>query len=163
MVQPTYVAVLTADEALAHALLTVVVQLRRAPLADAVDRGSLQVLSELALHGPARPSSIATALRLDLSTVSRHVRSLEDDALVERSPDPTDARAQSVGVLPAGLLVLERAFRARSERIATATRDWSGADREHITNLLTRLGHDLQPRALNPQEADPEHPRKEHL
>ena len=148
-----------APDALPHALLSAMLQLRRLPLADTVDRGSLQVLSELALRGPSRPSAVAAALRLDLSTISRHIRSLEDGGLVERSPDPCDARAQSVRVERAGLAVLEHAFRTRAELINGAVAAWAPSDRQQLTQLLTRLASDL---GAEPHCPDPSH-RKEQM
>jgi len=162
------------DDAKAHSLLSVLVLLRRLPLTGALDRGSLLVLSELALHSPVRPSTIAATLRLDLSTVSRHIRALEDDGLVERSVDPHDARAQSIKVRPQGLAVLEQAFRVRADQIGIATRAWRADEREQLAALLNRLTHDLHPDQLHPDQLHPDqlhpdqptlklHARKEHL
>ena len=152
------------DDALAHSLLSVVVLLKRLPLTGALDRGSLFVLSELALQGPVRPSTIAASLRLDLSTVSRHIRALEDDGLVERSVDPHDARAQSIRVRPEGLVVLEQAFRGRADHIGRATHTWRPDEREQLAALLTRLAHDLYPdQPTSEHPALKLHARKEHL
>lgn len=143
MVKATgYQGVDPADQ-LSYALLTALVTLRRMPMADPIDRGTLAVLSELAVRGPSRPSALAGALRLDLSTISRHLRGLEDQRLVERSPDPKDARAHDVHVLPAGQLVLSQAFRARADVINAAVSAWEPSDREQLGHLLERLTHDF--------------------
>jgi DNA-binding MarR family transcriptional regulator len=90
-------------------------------------------------------SELAAQACLDQSTVSRHLRHLEDDDLVTRTPDPDDRRATLLELSPAGREVLESHIRARSQLIASATATWSDEDRAALTRLLSRLADDLEP------------------
>ena len=49
-----------------------------------VDKASFPLLAFLEEHGQSRPSDAAQALELDLSTVSRQVRHLEQAGLLDR-------------------------------------------------------------------------------
>ena len=80
------------DDELAGALYTVVLKLSRLPADEPVDKAGLAVLHETRRLGTFRPSDLAAEMRLDVSTISRHLRSLEQQGLVQRSADPDDAR-----------------------------------------------------------------------
>ncbi len=130
---------------LASALFGVLWRMRRIPLADGVDRGALLVLGEAAQMAPVRASALAAEIRLDLSTVSRHLKSLADAGLIVRSTDSSDARAQVITVTEAGITVLASALQARAEALAPAVADWDDADITTLRDLLERLADDLTP------------------
>ena len=94
------------DRALTSALFAVVQGSRHA-LKDPVDRVTASVLADVRRLGPVRPSELADQMRLDLSTVSRHITSLVERGLLERTADPEDARAQLVRLTPDGEAVLD--------------------------------------------------------
>lgn len=131
------------EERMFRALSGLVTQLRRrADDADGAARTFL--LGHLARHAPLRMSDLATHACLDQSTVSRHLRGLDEHGLVTRSPDPDDRRATLLDLSDAGRDALDRAVRARTDLIAAATAGWSEKDRTTLADLMTRLAHDLE-------------------
>lgn len=124
-------------------LTEVVVGLKRRS-GDGDDRARLALLALLLRHGPVRATYAAEHLGLDLSTVSRHLKALEDRGLVTRAPDPDDGRASLLSLSPEGLDVLTTAREAGAARLAAVTRDWDHDDVVALARLLTRLSHDLE-------------------
>lgn len=110
---------------------------------DELDRASLGVLHQVSTEGPVRLSDVACGVGLDASTVSRHVRALADADLVTRTEDPEDGRAALLSVTRGGKAVLRRTFERRRATLGAALRGWSLADRELLTDLMTRLAADL--------------------
>jgi DNA-binding MarR family transcriptional regulator len=118
-------------------------QMRARVPGDPIDAGAFQVLHTVACHGPARPSEVADRLRLDASTISRHLRNLERAGLVDRAGDPDDRRAARVGVSTAGQDVLDEGFRVRRELVSAAFAGWPEQDRQALVALLARLAEDM--------------------
>ncbi len=77
-----------------------------------LDRAAYALLSELGCRAGGRVSALASALGLDVSTVSRELRGLEEAGLVARERDPDDRRAVRLLLTSAGAAAL-RAARAR--------------------------------------------------
>ena len=61
-----------------------------------IEIGQVDALDLLVQHGPSRMRDLADALRVDASTATRTVARLADAGLVERVPDPDDARGVRV-------------------------------------------------------------------
>jgi DNA-binding MarR family transcriptional regulator len=131
------------DSELAGALYAVVLRLSRLPVDEAVDKAGLAVLHETHRLGTVRPSDLAAQMRLDLSTISRHLRSLEQLGMVQRTPDPGDARAQRISLTARGGDVLTRLLDHRAATIRDAIAHWSEGDRRTLRHLLRRLADDL--------------------
>jgi DNA-binding MarR family transcriptional regulator len=131
------------DGELAGALYAVVLQLSRMPVGEPVDRAGLAVLHELHRLGTVRPSELAAQMRLDLSTISRHLRSLERQGMVQRSADPDDARAQRISITARGGDILTRLLNRRAATIRDAIAHWRETDRHALRRLLRRLADDL--------------------
>ena len=110
-----------------------------------IDRAGYATLSVIAEHDELRLSEVATCLELDLSTVSRQVRQLEDAGLVRRRPDPLDGRASLLTLSPEGRRVLAAVRTARLELLARALQEWRTSDRTELLRLLQRLTDDLAP------------------
>lgn len=89
--------------------------------------------------GPARVTALAAELGVDLSTMSRQVRALEDAGLITRTPDPADGRAAVLALTPEGIEVLKRLRASRRSLVAEQVADWDERDVEHLADLLTRL------------------------
>jgi DNA-binding MarR family transcriptional regulator len=104
-----------------------------------LDPASVWVLHYVEAHAPLRVSELAKCMELDSSTVSRHIRHLEQNGYLSRTDDPDDRRATRVGLTARGRSVLEESMRARAGVVDAATADWSEADREALTTLMTRL------------------------
>jgi len=153
-----------AEMDLAGALYAVVLRLSRLPVDEPVDKAGLAVLHEMRRSGILRPSDLAAEMRLDLSTVSRHLRSLEQQGLVQRTADPDDARAQRISVTTHGGDVLTRVMGHRAATIGVAISHWPEGDRRVLGQLLRRLAHDLSQTAgpCAPPVVD-EHARTEEI
>ena len=57
-------------------------------------------LSTVERHGPMTPSELASRERIQRPTATRVLARLEDDGLVERTPDPRDGRSSLVAATP---------------------------------------------------------------
>jgi DNA-binding MarR family transcriptional regulator len=133
----------TVDHELAGALYAVVLRLSRLPVDEPVDKAGLAVLHETRRLGIVRPSDLAAEMRLDLSTISRHLRSLEQQGMVERTADPADARAQQISITARGTSLLKRVMDRRAATIRDAIAHWPEGDRGALRDLLRRLAEDL--------------------
>lgn len=110
-----------------------------------VDRGAYVALHRIHDLGPVRLSDVAGSLGLDLSTVSRQVRQLEDAGLLTRTPDPDDRRAALLATTAEGGALVVRMQAALAQIVASALDGWSDRDRRTLTSLLGRLADDLGP------------------
>lgn len=108
-----------------------------------LERAAYPLLRRIGEAETLRPSDVATALSLDVSTVSRQVKQLELEGLVAREPDPSDGRASVLALTPAGHDALERLRRARREVLADVVGDWPEDDRATLAELICRLADDL--------------------
>jgi DNA-binding MarR family transcriptional regulator len=129
----------TVEEALLMATVRVGRRLRTRLPGDEFEFSSLGLLKTVAYRGPIRLSSLAAALTLDASTVSRHVRALEDRGMLERTVDPEDGRASRIAVTAQGLRALEDGAERRRVLIGEVLADWDDPDREALRILLNRL------------------------
>ncbi|HET6651475.1 MAG TPA: MarR family transcriptional regulator [Nocardioides sp.] len=134
----------TLEDALMVASARVGRRFRQRLPGDDLDFSSLILLKTVAHLGPMRVSTLAAELDLDASTVSRHVKSLEDRDLLERTSDPDDGRASQVGVSAHGTASIEASATRRRELIGSLLADWSDADRESLRRLLHQLSLSLE-------------------
>jgi DNA-binding MarR family transcriptional regulator len=125
------------------AIFGVLRQLKRISGGQRVDGPTLGVLHQMSCLGPARLSDIATEVGLDISTVSRHVRALEDVGYVTRATDPADRRASRLELTDEGRTAMSDAFAGRSAALHAATATWTDDDRRTLAALLERLADDL--------------------
>ncbi|WP_329128675.1 MarR family winged helix-turn-helix transcriptional regulator [Streptomyces sp. NBC_01476] len=109
------------------------------------------LLARLTDSGPQRATDLAADTLLDLSTVSRQVRSLVERGLVDRRPDPDDRRGALLFPTDAGRETV-RGYRAqRNEQLALALGDWPAEDRRAFVRLLRRFNDDFAERQLRPR------------
>lgn len=133
----------TPDADLVVALYDVVRHSRRTSGADVLEPAATVVLAAAARLDPARPSDIACDIRLDLSTVSRHLSHLERGGYVARTDDPDDGRARRVSPTAQGRAALDEVIAARSALVHDALSHWSPDDRATLTRLMRRLADDM--------------------
>ncbi|HET7327015.1 MAG TPA: MarR family transcriptional regulator [Nocardioidaceae bacterium] len=126
--------------------------MRKRQTGDEVDVGSWPVLHMLQCHGDLRLSDLAAKLHLDASTVSRHVRQLEDRGLVERTDDPDDRRAARVRGTDTGHKALEQGRQRRRDQIAQVLAQWPEADVHAFAAFASRFTDDLD-HILDPEGA----------
>jgi DNA-binding MarR family transcriptional regulator len=131
------------EAAVVEALYEIAVATRRLSRADRVDTGGVRLLWHLAEAGTCRLSDLAELAGLDLSTVSRHVRDLDEAGYLRRTPDPRDRRAVVLEISPDGAEVLADAQANRAAALTPVLATWSADDRADLTRLLTALACDL--------------------
>ena len=127
-------------------LLRLSSRMRRRLPEDELDHTMLPVLRVLGEHGPVRHTELAERVQLDASTVSRHVRHLEERGLTRTTHDRQDGRVRLVELLPAGHRVLEVMLGARRRIVAELLEGWPEQDRRTLGDLLGRLERDLEDR-----------------
>jgi DNA-binding MarR family transcriptional regulator len=97
--------------------------------------GILQAVSVADL----RPGDLAAHLMVAPSVVSRAVAALEADGLVERHPDPDDARACRIGITDLGRERLAATKQYTLQRVVAALPDWDDEEAALATQVLRRL------------------------
>jgi DNA-binding MarR family transcriptional regulator len=135
MVQPTT----SSTDDLLRGLFRLMQQARQAPHDDVVERPALIVLARLKERGALRLSDLAGDVCLDVSTMSRHVRALEERGYVERTTDPADGRASLLTLTVAGRRVLATAWASRRAWVDRSLEGWSAQDRQVLTDALERF------------------------
>ncbi len=129
-------------------LFRVVRQIKGLPLPpEELDPPSVGVLFCASNLGETRMSELAQQMRLDLSTVSRHVRSLTQLGYLERAEDPVDRRACRLRVTERGRQALQRAWNLRIAALGEVLADWSTEDRCSLARLVNRLADDMESKA----------------
>ena len=102
------------------------------------------LLAKLVRHGDRRATDLAADAFLDLSTVSRQVRSLVERGLVERHPAPGDRRGSLLRATAAGHAAFDEYRRQRDAELAALLEPWPAADRADLIRLMSRLNDDLE-------------------
>lgn len=120
------------------------VQLYRTDSSQRLERSAYAVLVRLFDHGPQRLSEVAAAFDLDLSTVSRQVRALEDSGLLMRETDPRDRRANILRLTAAGGEAMHRTRSLRRGVVRNLLESWPDRDVEMFADLLERFDAGLQ-------------------
>lgn len=96
------------------------------------------VLESLAKRGPARQGDLAENVALDKTAISRLVQELLELGLVERHPDPSDARAQLVDLSPAGREQMARIRASRHAAFEERLADWTDEELHELGRALAR-------------------------
>ena len=145
-----------------RSLFRLVQQIKQTVHADTVERQAIIILSRLRENGSIRLSELAGDLMVDISTVSRQVRALEDRGLVTRSEDPDDRRASRIVLAPAGARILDEAWARRHAWLEWALADWGHDDRAALAATLSRFADALaappMPPALDRADSAPAAP-----
>ncbi len=110
---------------------------------DLVDPSTFPLAKQLMCTDAMRVSDLAANVGLDASTVSRQIKQLEAEGIVERTADPADGRASLVKLSNHGRATMQAGFERRFKRIQAVLEPWSAKDRAVLQQLLTRLATDL--------------------
>lgn len=110
----------------------------------ALPQQAMNVLRALGDREPLPVGDLARAARMDTGAVSRQIRVLEDEGLVERRASPQHGSIVLVEATPDGRAIAERFERVRSAQLSRALADWTPSEREDLGRLLVRLVDDLQ-------------------
>jgi DNA-binding MarR family transcriptional regulator len=135
---------LEAGQTLLMALFGTVRRMRATGSNEAIDLPSIYVLQVVMVNPDIRVSELAGQVGLDASTVSRHVRGLEEVGYLSRMADPKDKRASRVRLSDAGSDVIQDALRSRAAMITTAMAEWSVEDRTRFVELAIRFASDIE-------------------
>lgn len=104
-----------------------------------VDPLDVQPLYALGHLGPQRASDLARSLRLSRPTMSKQLRRLTDAGLVERAPDPADARASTVSLSAKGAEAYDRLLREGIVIVRAALSEWDAAGANAFAHDLSRF------------------------
>jgi DNA-binding MarR family transcriptional regulator len=118
----------------------------------ALHRSALFTLWRLANFGPQLISELADGVGVDVSTMSRLLRQLERDGLVERGRHGTDLRCVYITITAAGEQAHARVSEARTAMLTEVLDDWPQRDRDVFVRLLGRFAEDLRGHLEQPQQ-----------
>ena len=101
-------------------------------------------LSRLGLVDQCTITELAGMLGLELSTVSRRVKALEDRGLVEREVSPTDRRTSLLRLTLEGRALFEALSGSWREMLAEVLADWDPFSIEVFAELFERFAEALE-------------------
>ena len=104
-----------------------------------LERSAYAILCLLADEGPQRLGNIATAFRLDPSTITRQVQAIERIGFVEKASDPLDRRATLLYLTATGAQAVETARAHRRRMLDAILADWTDAERAEFLKALQRF------------------------
>jgi DNA-binding MarR family transcriptional regulator len=116
---------------------------RRSSLYVRIDRAGYLALRTLEAIGPASTNTLARALHLDASTVTRQLRTLERGGFIERQPDPHDGRSTTIALTSEGKNTMRRVQAERRRRMETLVEGWDEKEKTWLGWALTRLNASL--------------------
>ncbi len=102
------------------------------------------LLSRLELEAPMSLKQLATAFRLDASTINRQVRALVRKRFVDYVVDPDGGPARKVRPTASGLEALESDRHRSSSGLERVMEHWSDDDRRRLCELLMRFNQDIE-------------------
>ncbi|WP_368497805.1 MarR family winged helix-turn-helix transcriptional regulator [Herbiconiux sp. A18JL235] len=109
---------------------------------ESLDQQSHATLRHLLAWGPMRPTALAEVLDTGASHISKIVRRLEGDGLVERTTDPSDGRATLIRLTDAGEEAARGVYALGDRMINEVLQEWSPADVRRYTALTERFVKD---------------------
>ncbi|KIQ63438.1 hypothetical protein TR51_32800 [Kitasatospora griseola] len=119
---------------------------RRLSAVGELDRAAFLLLDQLAAGGPANVKTLAAALGVDSSTVTRQAAPLLRERLLARVPYPADRRAVRLALTPLGAGRLAQVRERRRRLIAELTAGWTPDERTVFCALLARFNDGLRDR-----------------
>jgi DNA-binding MarR family transcriptional regulator len=111
--------------------------------ASGLDRAAYLLLRTLERIGPASINTIAAAVGLDGSTVTRQVAAMKELGLVERATNPGDRRSCIISPTNDGRTVMRQMRRQRRSNLDAVTSDWTDDDRNSLGRLLAKLNDSI--------------------
>lgn len=100
----------------------------------------LSALSVVVFGGPATITQLSVAEQVTAATISRMVKEMEWEGLVERETDPDDGRVQRIRATDKGVELLQEGKKRRLGVLSAMLADLSVRDRR----LLERASHVLE-------------------
>lgn len=102
------------------------------------------VLSHLAEHSPRTLRRLAEATHADKAQLSRASASLLKKGLIEREPDPKDARSVLFSITPAGSVLRDTVYPTRRAFNQTLLDQLSEDERRALNSAINTLTHHLR-------------------
>jgi DNA-binding MarR family transcriptional regulator len=100
---------------------------------------TLSLLQVVAASPDIRPSQIASAQDVHPSQVTRQIRELEGNGLVQINADPADKRSCRVSLTNAGADEVKNLTEVGLDRFASFVADWDRDEVRMLTSLLEKL------------------------
>lgn len=110
----------------------------------ALPQQAMNVLRALGDREPLPVGDLARAARMDTGAVSRQIRVLEEEGLVERRSSPQHGSIVLVVATPEGQAMARRFERVRNAQLSRALVNWTPEERTQLGALMVRLVDDLQ-------------------
>lgn len=134
----------TLEEAAAHLRLVITRTARRMrqEAGSELRAPNASALTTVELHGPLTPSELADIERVKRPTATRILRGLEEEGLVQRTPDPNDGRSALISLTGEGRERLRRLRQRKNAYLARRMRDLDPgevATLERAAQILERL------------------------
>ncbi len=120
-------------------------RLRQTRPVGELTQNQLSVLASLELAGALTPRELSDAERVQPPTMTKVLAKLEERALIQRAPHPTDGRQVLLSATPAGRAVLLEQRRVKAEWLTRRLAGLSGPDREVLAQaaeILDRIARD---------------------
>ena len=116
---------------------------RKGSLYLQVDRSGYLALRMLERLGPLPTTTLADALQLDASTVTRQVNTLVSSGSAQRLPNPADGRSSQLAITGTGRKVMRDVERGRRRVLRQMFDDWDEEERRTLGEMLTKLNGSL--------------------
>lgn len=116
---------------------------RKSSLYRQVDRSGYLALRMLDRLGPLPTTTLADALQLDASTVTRQVNTLVTSGFAQRLPNPTDRRSSQLAITADGRRVMRGVERGRRRVLGQMFDEWNEEERQTLGEMLTKLNVSL--------------------
>jgi DNA-binding MarR family transcriptional regulator len=113
-----------------------------------MEGSSYGTLSRLGLVEQCTMTELAALLGLEISTVSRRVKALEDRGLVARETSPTDRRATLLRLTPEGRALFEKLSASWREMLTEVLDGWDPFSIEVFAELFSRFAGALEAYAV---------------
>ncbi|MBU6328450.1 MAG: MarR family transcriptional regulator [Acidobacteria bacterium] len=104
---------------------------------------AMNVLRALGDRESVPVGELARLAHMDAGAVSRQIRVLESEGLVERRTSPQHRSMVLVESTATGRAIAHRFERVRNAQLSRALADWTDEEREQLGRLLLRLVDDL--------------------
>jgi DNA-binding MarR family transcriptional regulator len=109
------------------------------PKLGELDRSGYLLLSKLDKSDPVAINVIAEELKLNVSTASRQIATLEAKGFIRRFPDQKNGRTSLIEITSKGKEIFHKVKQARKDAYAEILRDWSHEELEKLETALARL------------------------
>lgn len=108
-----------------------------------LDRAGYLLLRTLDRIGPASINTLAAAVGLDASTVTRQVATMKELGLVERKTNPGDRRSCIISPTDEGTELMRTMCRERRTSLNNVVGDWADEERSMLGRLLAKLNDSI--------------------